>query len=87
MIFTPAFTTKHYIYITLDLDSKRRCTSGSDFHSKKLSSLKRITGITSFGKSLGISSGHTGNFCPNLVQYRLKNMFQKESLTRSSTVI
>ena len=62
--------------ITLDLDSKRRCTSGSDFHSKSLSSLKRITGITSFGKSLGISSGHTGNFCPNLVQYRLKICFK-----------
>ena len=31
--------------------------------------------------------GHTLNFCPNLVQYRFKNMYLKESLTRSSTVI
>ena len=27
------------------------------------------------------------NFCPNLVQYRFKNVYLKESLTRSSTVI
>ena len=43
--------------------------------------------ITSFGKRLGSSLGHTLNFCPNLVQYRFKDMYLKESLTRSSTVI
>ena len=38
-------------------------------------------------KHLGSSSGHTLTCCLNLVKYRLKNMFWKESLTRSSTVI
>ena len=47
----------------------------------------RVTDITSFGKRLESSLGHTLNFCPNLVQYRFKNMYLKESLTRSSTVI
>ena len=46
-----------------------------------------ITYITSFGKHLESSLGHTLNFCPNLVQYRFNNMYLKESLTRSSTMI
>ena len=33
----------------------------------------RVTDITSFGKRLGSSLGHTLNFCPNLVQYRFRN--------------
>ena len=45
------------------------------------------TDITSFGKRLESSLGNTPNFCPNLVQFRFKNMYHKESLTRSSTVI
>ena len=36
---------------------------------------------------VGIPVGHTLNFCPNLVQYRFKNMYLKESPTRSSTEI
>ena len=47
----------------------------------------RVKDITSFGKRLESSLGHTLNFCPNLVQYRFKNMYLKESPTRSSTVI
>ena len=46
-----------------------------------------VTDITSFGKRLESSLGHTLNFCPNLVQYRFKNMYLKESPTRSSMVI
>ena len=48
---------------------------------------RRVTDITSFGKRLGNSLGHTLNFCPNLVKYRFRIMFHKESLTLSSTVI
>ena len=47
----------------------------------------RVTDITSFWKRLESSSGHTLNFCPNLVQYRFRIMYHKESLTLSSTVI
>ena len=45
-----------------------------------------FTDFTSFGKRLESSLGHTLKFCPNLVQYRFKNMYLKESVTRSSTV-
>ena len=38
-------------------------------------------------KTFASSLGHTLNFCPNLVQYRFKNMYLKESLTRSSMLI
>ena len=38
-------------------------------------------------KNLESCLGHTLNFCPDLVQYRRKNMYLKESLTQSSTVI
>ena len=38
-------------------------------------------------KPLGRSLLHNLNFCPNLVQYRFKNIFQKESLIKSFTVI
>ena len=31
--------------------------------------------------------GHTLNFCPNLVQYRFKNMYLRKSLNQSSAVI
>ena len=47
----------------------------------------RVTDITSFGKCFGSSIGHTLNFCTNLMQYRFRIMYHKESLTRSSTVI
>ena len=47
----------------------------------------RVTDITSFGKRLVSSLGHTLNFCPYLVKYRFRIMFHKESLTLSSMVI
>ena len=46
-----------------------------------------VTDITSFEKHLESSSGLSLSFCQNLVKYCLKNMFPKESLTRSSTAI
>ena len=47
----------------------------------------RVIDITSFEKHLESSLDHTLNFCRNLVIFRSKNICQKESLTRSSTVI
>ena len=38
-------------------------------------------------KHLESSLGTSPSFCPNMVKCRFKNMFLKESLTRSSTVI
>ena len=79
------------IYISQLFRLARCCTCVFDFHSKIFKSLQnfwhRITDITSFGKRLGSSLGHTLNFCPNLVQYRFRIMYHKESLTLSSTVI
>ena len=49
--------------------------------------LHRVTYITNFEKHLESSLDHTPNCCRNLVIFRSKNMCQKESLTRSSTVI
>ena len=46
----------------------------------------RVTNIISFEKHLESSSCHTLSFCLNLLKYRFKNMFLKESLIRSSTV-
>ena len=67
----------------------RCCTSVSDVDSKNLQILPnywhRITDITSFEKHLESSSDHTLTFHQNLVKYRFKNMFRKESLTRYST--
>ena len=47
----------------------------------------RVIDITSFEKHLESSLDHTLNFCRNLVIFRSKNICQKESLIRSSTVI
>ena len=47
----------------------------------------RVIDITSFEKHLESSLDYTLNFCQNLVIFRSKNIYQKESLTRSSTVI
>ena len=47
----------------------------------------RVTYITSFEIHLESSSGHTLTFYLNLVKYRFQNLFRKEFLTRSSTVI
>ena len=49
--------------------------------------LHRVIDITSFVKHLESSLDRTPNFCLNLVIFRSKNMYLKESLTRSSTVI
>ena len=79
------------IYISQLVRFARCCTSVFYFHSKIFKSLQnfwhRVTDITSFGKRLGSSSGHTLNFCPNLVKYRFRIMFHKESPTLPSTVI
>ena len=79
------------IYILQLVRFARCCTSVFDFHSKNLQITSklwhRVTDITSFGKRLGSSLGHTLNFCPNLVKYRFRIKFHKESLTLSSTVI
>ena len=50
-------------------------------------SLHRVIDITSFEKHLETSLDYTPNFCRNFVKFRSKNMNQKESLTRSSTLI
>ena len=47
----------------------------------------RVTYITRFEKHSKSSSGHTLSIYQNLVKYRFKSMFLKESLTCSSTVI
>ena len=67
-------------------------TSVLDFHSKNLqitSKLltQRVIDIASFEKHLESSLDRTPNFCRNLVIFRSKNIYLKESLTRSSTVI
>ena len=49
--------------------------------------LHRVIDITSFEKHLESSLDRTPNFCQNFVIFRSKNMYLKESLTRSSTVI
>ena len=49
--------------------------------------LHRVIDITSFEKHLESSLDRTPNLCQNLVIFRSKNMYLKESLTRSSTVI
>ena len=73
------------IYISQLVRFARRCTSVLDSIlkiSKLLQNyLHRVTDITNFEKH------HTPNFCRNLVIFRSKNMWQKESLTWSSTVI
>ena len=79
------------IYISQLVRFVRCCTSVLDFHSKNLqitqNCLHRVIDITSFEKHLESSLDHTPNFCRNLVIFRSKNMYLKESLTRSSMVI
>ena len=70
----------------------RCCTSVFDFHSKNLQiTSKLLTQGYRYHKlqkkHLESSLEHTLNFCRNLVIFRSKNICQKESLTRSSTVI
>ena len=79
------------IYISQLVRFARCCASVFDFILIIIKSLQnywhRHADITSFEIRLESSLGHTLNFCPNLVQYRFKNMFLNESLTRSSTAI
>ena len=79
------------IYISQLVRFARCCTSVLISILKIFKSLQnfwhRVTDITSFWKRLGTSLGHTLNFCPNLVQYRFRIMYHKESHTLSSTVI
>ena len=63
-----------------------------DYHSKNLQItsklLKQGSKISKDKKKhLKSSSGHTRSFYPYSVKYRFNNMFLKESLTRSSTVV
>ena len=46
-----------------------------------------LTPVTDIAAYLEWSSDHTLSFSPNLVKYRFKNMFLKEFITPSSTVI
>ena len=79
------------IYISQLVRFARCCTSVLDFHSKNLQItsklLTQVIDITSFEKHLESSLDRTPNFCQNLVIFRSKNMYLKESLTRSSTAI
>ena len=79
------------IYISRFVRFARYCTSVLISILKIFKSLQnfwhRVTDITSFGKRLGSSLGHTLNFCPNLLQYRFRIMYNKEPLTLSSTVV
>ena len=79
------------IYISQSVRFARCCTSVLDSIlkiSKLLQNyLHRVTDITNFEKHLESSLDHTPNYCRNFVIFRSKNMCQKESLTRSSTVI
>ena len=77
------------IYISLLVRFARCCTIVLDFYSKSLQITSKLLTqgyrYHKLWKTLGNSLGHTLDFCPNLVQNRLKNMYLKESLIRSST--
>ena len=81
------------IYISQLVRFARCCTSVLDFHFKNLQITSKLlthgytVDITSFEKYLESSFNHTPNFCRNVVIFRSKIMYLKESLTRSSTVI
>ena len=79
------------IYISQLVRFARCCTSVLDFLLKISKLLQncwhRDIDITSFEKHLESSLDHTLNFCRNLVIFRSKNICQKESLIRSSTMI
>ena len=79
------------VYISQLVRFARCCTSVFYFHSKNLQITSKLLTqgyrYHKLRKRLGSSLGHTLNFCPNLVKYRFRIMFHKESLTLSSTVI
>ena len=88
-IFTPAFTTNAMTLKFLLLITLVECDLLDVVLAFLISILKifkslqnywhRVTDIKSFGKRYESSLGHTLNFCPNLVKYRSKNMYLKES--------
>ena len=79
------------IYISQLVRFARCCTSVLDFHSKNLQITSKLLTqgyrYHKLEKHLESSLDRTPNFCRNLVIFRSKNMYLKESLTRSSTVI
>ena len=79
------------VYISQLVRFAMCCTCVSDFNSKTLQiTSKLLTQVYRYHKlrkHLESFFGHTLTFCLNLVKYCFKNMFRKESLTRSSTVI
>ena len=79
------------IYISQLVRFARCCTSIFDFHSKNLQITSKLLTqgyrYHKLRKTFESSLGHTLNFCPNLGPYRFKNVYLKESLTRSCTVI
>ena len=81
----------HGVYISQTVRFARCCTSVLDFHSTNLQITSKLPTqgyrYHTLCKTFEISSGHTLSLYLNLVKYCFKNMFQKESLTQSSTVI
>ena len=79
------------IYISQLVRFARCCTSVLDFHSKNLQITSKLLTqgfrYHKLRKTFGKYLNHTLNFCRNLVIFRSKNIPQKESPTRSSTVI
>ena len=79
------------VYISEVIRFARCCTIASDSHSKKYSNHFQTTNtglqISHASKYLESSSVHTLIFYLNLVKYRFRNIFRKESLNRSSTMI
>ena len=79
------------IYISQLVRFARCCTSVLDFHSKNLQITSKLLTqgyrYHKLEKHLESSLDRTPNFCLNLVIFRSKNMYLKESLTRYSTVI
>ena len=73
-----------YLYFAIGSRFARCCINVSCIHSKQSKLFQNywpmVTDIPCFGQRLGSSPGHTREFCPNLVLYRFKSMFSKESL-------
>ena len=79
------------IYISQLVRFSRCCTSVFDFHSKNHQITSKLltqgNRYHKLRKRLETSLGHTLNCCWNLVIYLFRNMYLKESPTRSSMVI
>ena len=79
------------IYILQLVRFARCCSKVFDFHSKNLQITSKLLTqgyrYHKLRKTFGKLFGSYSELCQNLVQYRFKNMYLKESPTRSSTVI